>query len=55
MSDHPPNSINIDSDRKYNDPTLASKTESQKSTVVTPYKKYDFLPSGNTTPLQKSR
>ena len=54
MSDHPPNSINIDSDRKYNDPTLASITESQKSTVVTPYKKYDFLPSGNTTPLQKS-
>ena len=55
MAEHPSNSIKIDSDRQYEYSTLASRTESQKSTVVTPNKEYEtVLPPGNKTSLYKS-
>ena len=53
MVEHPTTSIVIYSDIQYDDSTLSSRTESIKSTVVTPQKIYkSVLPSGNTTPLQ---
>ena len=56
MTEHPPTSINIEYHRKDDDSTLSSRTESHKSTVVTPHKNNSIvLPSGNTTNLNKSK
>ena len=39
MVDHPTTSIEIESEIKYEDSTLANRTESLKSSVVTTHKK----------------
>ena len=54
MAEHPPTSIYIEPERKYDESKIANSiTGSIKSTVVAPQNKYQSVfPSGDTTPLQ---
>ena len=54
MAEHPTTSADIESEIQDYDSTLANRTESTKSSVVTPPKIYKYiLSSDDKTPLQK--
>ena len=55
MTEHPPTSIDIDSEIFFYDSTLTSRrNESLKISIVTPQNYKSVLPSGETTLLQKN-